>query len=328
MALSSVKDIAKDIWLILKKSFSGFRKDRGLKLSAALAYYTVFSLAPLLVLVIYMAGFLLGDNAVQSQLFSQINEIIGSEPTRQLQNMINNLKITGKSNTALVTGITTLLVGSTTVFVEIQTSINMIWRIKAKPERDWLKLIKDRLLSFSLVISLGFLLLASLIINGLVAAFSTNLADSFPQLTVLLVNGINLLLGFLVIGLLFGIIFKFLPDAEVTWREVGWGAFFTATLFMLGRYLISLYIRTADINSTYGAAGSLMVLLVWIYFTAVILYFGAEFTQAYADHIGSRIRPEAYAVHVRQEEVEEDVKELPRKDVDAEQGKKPGKSKT
>jgi membrane protein len=300
-----------NLWVILKDSFNGFLDDRCLKLSAALAYYTVFSLAPLLVLIISLISIFLGEEAIQGQIFAQINGLVGNEAAKQIQDMIKNVELSGKTNTALVIGVITLLLGATSIFVEIQDSVNLIWRVKAKPKRGWLKIIKDRLLSSSLVVSLGFLLLVSLIINGIVLALSDFLTRYIPGIGVFIISAFNFLISTGVVAVLFGVIFKVLPDAKIAWKDVRWGAFFTALLFMLGRFLIGLYIETTSTSSTYGAAGSLIVILTWIYYTAAILYFGAEFTQAYANRLGIKIEPADYAVYVEQTERERDVKSIP-----------------
>ncbi len=311
MTIQSGKQFFIDFWTLLTDSFNGFINDRCLKLSAALAYYTVFSLAPLLVMIISLISIFFGAEAVQGQIFSQINGLVGNQAAAQIQEMIKNVQLSGKTNTALALGIVTLVIGSTTIFVEIQDSVNLIWRVKAKPKRGWLKLIKDRLLSSSLVISLGFLLLVSLMVNGLVLALSNFMTQYIPRIGVVLISGINFLISMAVITALFAIIFKVLPDAKIGWKSVRWGAVFTAVLFSLGRYLIGLYIETTATSSTYGAAGSLIVILVWIYYTAAILYFGAEFTQAYATRFGVRIEPADYAVFVEQIEREHEVAVLP-----------------
>ncbi len=167
---SSIKKFFGDIWVLLKASGTGFMDDRALKLSAALAYYTVFSLAPLLVLLMSVASLFLGEEAIQGKIFGQINELVGNNAAKQIQEMIKNTTLSGNTTTALVTGIVTLLIGATSVFIEIQDSINMIWKVKAKPKRGWLKMLKDRLLSSSLVISLGFLLVVSLVVNSALLA--------------------------------------------------------------------------------------------------------------------------------------------------------------
>jgi membrane protein len=299
------------LWKILVATFSGFINDNGLKLSASLAYYTVFSLAPLLILVISLAGLFLGNDAATNRLYPQISQYVGSQAAAQIQEMLKGLQLSGKTGIAVVIGVITLLVGASSIFVEIQDSLNIIWRVKAKPKKGWLKLIQNRFLSFSLIVSLGFLLLVSLVINFLMDALSKKLLHFLPYVTSLLIKGINLGITLIVISVLFGIIFKVLPDVKIRWKDVRSGSIFTALLFMLGQYLISLYIQFTAQNSAYGAAGSIIIILLWIYYTAAILYIGAEFTQVYAEAIGSRIEPAEYAVHVQQTEVESVVKCLP-----------------
>lgn len=298
-------------WAVLSGAGSRFMDDRGLKLSAALAYYTTFSLAPLLVLIMSLASIFLGEEAIQGQIFRQINGLVGNEAAKQIQDMIKQADLSGKTNTALFVSIGTLLIGATSIFVEIQDSINQIWRVKAKPKQGWLKLLKDRLLSSSLVVSLGFLLLVSLIINGLVLALGDRLGRFLPGVSEYLISGLNFLISTAVVGVLFGVIFKVLPDAKIGWKDVRWGALFTAVLFMGGRYLIGLYIDLTATSSSYGAAGSLIVVLTWIYYIAAILYFGAEFTQAYANQVGRKIEPADHAVYVEQTEREQEVKVIP-----------------
>lgn len=298
-------------WIVIRDAFNGFTDDRCLKLSAALAYYTIFSLAPLLVLVMSLASIFLGEEAIQGQIFGQINGLVGNDAAKQIQDMIKSVSLSGKTNTALAIGIVTLLVGATSIFVEIQDSVNLIWRVKAKPKQGWLKLLKDRLLSSSLIVSLGFLLLVTFIVNGIILTLSDQLTRFLPGLGVYVVSGINFLISTVVVTILFAVIFKVLPDAKISWKDVRWGAFFTALLFMLGRYLIGLYIETTGTSSTYGAAGSMIVILTWIYYTAAILYFGAEFTLAYANHFGLKIEPADYAVYVEQTERERDVSTIP-----------------
>lgn len=311
MENKSAKNFFKDAWTLLLASFNGFMDDRCLKLSAALAYYTVFSLAPLLVLIISLLSVFYGEEATRGQIFGQINGLVGNEGAKQIQDMLKSVELSGKTNIALVSGIVTLIIGATSIFIEIQDSINLIWRVKAKPKRGWVKMLKDRLLSSSLIVSLGFLLLVSLVINGIILALSDVLTRYLPGFGVWLVSSLNFLISTGVITVLFAVIFKVLPDAKIAWKDVRWGAIFTALLFMLGRYLIGLYIETTSTGSTYGAAGSLIVILVWIYYTAAILYFGAEFTQAYANLYGIKIEPADYAVYVEQTEKERDVKHLP-----------------
>lgn len=310
------KNNIKDVFKLLKEAGACFANDKGLKLSASLSYYTTFSMAPLLLLVISLAGLFFGREAIEGRVFEELNGLIGNDAAMQVQQIIKNLELSGKTTMSVIIGALTLVIGATTVFGEIQDSINIIWRVKAKPKRGWVKLIKDRLLSGSIIVGLGFLLIVSLMINGAVLALSEMLKNHFPDMTIIIFNGINIVVSFLVITVLFGVIFKVLPDVKISWRDVRVGAFFTACLFMLGRYLIGLYIETTAAGSPYGAAGSIIVILLWVYYTAAILYYGAEFTSAYASYTGARIEPADYAVYVEQREKERDVAVIPPKQPD------------
>ena len=300
-----------DGFTILKGAFNAFMDDRALKLSASLAYYTIFSLGPLLLLMISLAGVFFGREAIQGKVFSEINGMVGNDAAKQIQDIIKNLEMSGKSTISVIIGAVTLIIGATTVFGEIQDSINMIWQVKAKPKKGWVKLIKDRLLSSSLIVTLGFLLLVSLVVNGALLAMSDRLKAFLPDITLIVFNIINVIISFIVIAVLFGVIFKVLPDAKISWKDVRSGAIFTAVLFMIGRLLIGIYIESSGTSSTYGAAGSLIVILLWVYYTAAILYFGAEFTRAYAAFKGVKIEPADYAVYVEVKERERDVEVLP-----------------
>jgi membrane protein len=303
----------KDYFTILKAAFTGFMDDMALKFSASLAYYTVFSLAPLLLLLISLAGVFLSRDVIQTKVFSEINGIVGNDAAKQIQDMINNLEMTGKSTISVIIGVVTLIIGATTVFGEIQQSINIIWQVKPKPKKGWLKIIKDRLLSGSMIVTLGFLLLVSLVLNGALDAVSDRLKNFLPDVTVTLFSIVSYIISFIVISTLFAVIFKVLPDAKISWKDVRSGAIFTAILFMIGRLIIGVYIEKTAASSAYGAAGSLIVIMLWIYYTAAILYFGAEFTRAYVDFNGKRIEPADYAVHVEQKEEEKDVAVVPPK---------------
>lgn len=289
---------------IIQNTFTIFNDVKGLKFSASLAYYTIFSLAPLLVLVISLAAIFFGQEAVEGQVFQEINSLVGDIAAAQIQTMISNFHVQEDNSLALTIGIATLVLGATTVFGDMQHSINKIWEIKAKPKRGWVKLITDRLLSSSLILSLGFLLIVSLIVNGLLMVFTDYIFKILSDLAVYITMALDLVINFLVISLLFGVIFKFLPDVKIRWKDVRSGAIFTAILFMVGRSLIGFYIQTTGQGSAYGAAGSLIILLLWIYYSAAILYMGAAFTRAYTEFKGRRIIPAEFAVHVIEEEKE------------------------
>ena len=310
------KFFEKPFFKIAKATLMGFLDDKGMKLSAALAYYTIFALAPLLLLLISLAGIFLGKDAIQGKVFEELNGLIGASAALQIQDMIKAIELSDKSTFALVIGIFTLFIGATSIFGEIQDSINIIWKVKAKPKKGWLKLLKNRLLSSSLIVSLGFLLIVSLIANGMILAMMDRLSRFLPDMTVWIANILNTAITFIVITILFGAIFKVLPDVKIKWKDVRTGAIFTACLFLIGRFLIGLYISTTATGSTFGAAGSLIVVLVWIYYTAVILYLGAEFTQVYAEDKGHHIEPADFAVAVIQKELEKDVDTLPKQHED------------
>ncbi|TDG35028.1 YihY/virulence factor BrkB family protein [Pedobacter changchengzhani] len=300
----------KGIWEVLKNSFAGFSDHKITKMSGSLAYYTVFSMAPLLVVIISLCGIFLGREAAAGQVYDQLKNFLGNDTAIQLQQLIQKASIGNKGNIAFIIGLVTLLVGSTTVFADIQDSINTIWGIKPKPKRGWLKLLKSRFLSFSVIISLGFLLLVSLGVNALLDAFSSRLQAQFEDISVVVFYVLNLAITVVVITSIFGVIYKVLPDAEIKWKDVFAGALTTAILFMIGKFAISIYIGKSNIGSTYGAAGSLVVLLLWTYYSSIILYFGAEFTKAYALKYGSEIHPADYAVTTKQVEVETEGKSI------------------
>lgn len=305
-----VKSALRNSFTILKDTAKGFSEDKGLKLSASLAYYTIFSLAPLLLLVTSLAGAIFGKDATEGTLFSELKGLIGNEAAAQIQEIIRNMELSGETTLSLIIGGVTLIVAATTVFGELQDSINMIWKVKAKPKKGWLKLIKDRLLSGSIIIGLGFILVVSLIINGALAAFNGMLKKWLPDLSVLLFSALSIIISFVVLVLIFGVIYKVLPDAKIKWKDVRAGALFTALLFLLGRYIIGLYIGVAQSGSAYGAAGSLIVVMLWVYYSAAILYFSAEFTRVHAAFKGENIIPADYAVYVEEKETEKDVKNI------------------
>jgi len=305
------KGYLKHLWKVIMATFMGFINDNGLKLSASLAYYTIFSIAPLLIIIISITSLILHHYNYNDTLYAQMAKFIGKDAVIQLQQIVMHLQLSGKTGTALVVGAVILLVGASSMFVEIQDSLNIIWRVKSKPKRSWLKWLQNRFLSFSLIIGLGFLLLASLMVNIVINALSDRLERFWPAVTVTLFDALNLVITLIVIAVLFGIIFKFLPDVKIKWRAVRSGAIFTAMMFMLGQYLIGLYLKYTAQGSAYGAAGSIIIMLVWIYYTSAILYIGAEFTEVYAEAIGSSIEPAEYAVHVQQTEIEHVVAQLP-----------------
>lgn len=305
--MKRIKAFFKNIIGLLKETFTAFSEDNAMKMSASLAYYTIFSLAPFLLIIIWLTGFFYGEQASEGQIFGQLNEFVGEDAAKQIEEFIQGVSIAGKSGLAIIIGVGTLIIGATKVFIEIQDSINSIWEVRAKPKKGWLKLIIDRVLSFSIIIGLGFLLIVSLAVNIIIDTLSATLMDYFPDTTVFLVSIINGSISFIVVAVLFAAIFKFLPDAEVKWAYVRSGAIFTTVLFIIGKYLIGLYMQYTAPASAYGAAGSMIVILLWIYYTAAILFFGAEFTKVYSKRHSGEIAPSKYAVRVVHSEIEQDV---------------------
>lgn len=304
------KNSLKAHFQILKNTVIGFMNEPSLKYSASLAYYTVFSVGPILVLMISLAGIFLGEEAIEGKVFTELRGLIGTSVAKQVQDIIKNLSLSGKSNIALTISVITLLLGATTVFGDIQNSINSIWHVRPKVKKGWLKIVKDRLLSSSLVIGLGFLLVVTLVVNGIVIALTERLQLFFPDTSVQLFNIINFLLSFGIIFLMFSIVFKVLPDVNIKWRTVRSGALFTAVLFIIGHLLIGLYIGNSGTESTYGAASAIVLILLWVYYTSAILYFGAVYTREYAIHKGTPIEPSEFAVYVEIKEVEKEVEEV------------------
>ena len=284
----------KDYWAILKDAFSCFLGDNAMRLSASLSYYTLFSLAPMLLIIISLGGIFFGREAVQGQVYDQIDGLIGSDAAKQVQEILKNAQRSGQSVWAAVVGVITLVIGATGTFAEIQDAINVIWGLKPKPKNGIVKYLITRFLSFSLIISLGFLLLVSLVVNGILDIFSQKAQLYFSDATIYIFWAINLLVVWGVIASLFTVIFKVLPDGKINWRDAFVGASFTSFLFMIGKYGIGLYLGNSSVGSTFGAAGSVVIILLWVYYSALILYFGAEFTKAYTNFYGRSIQPNKY----------------------------------
>lgn len=312
------KFTAKGIWEVLKKAGKGFSKDQVPKLSSSLAYYTIFSLGPMLLVILFLANLFWSKTAAEGMLVGQLKGMIGKTAASQIQAIIKNASVDSSNTFAAVAGFVTLFIGATTVFSQMQSSLNVIWNLKQKKDTPWWKMLLSRMLSFSLVLSLGFLLLVSLVLSGLLEGFMGKLQEMFPDVAVILIYSLNILITLLVTALLFALIYKVLPDAHIKWADVTIGAVFTAILFMIAKFGITFYIGRSDIGSTYGAAGSLVVLLLWIYAASLILYFGAEFTKAYAMKYGGHIRPNKYTITVQTVQVESNKKSVQENEQDAE----------
>jgi membrane protein len=310
--LKKIKGFFKNLWQLLVASGKGFAEDKIPKLSSSLAYCTIFSMAPLLTIVIASASLIYKKEIIEGKVFEYVSEFTDdSNIALQIQNIVSQASLSNKTSFALIIGIISLIIGATAVFLEIQDSINTIWKVKAKPRKGIAGLLTNRLKSFSLIISLGFLLLVSLILNNILGSVQTRFQDLIPLQSGWLFFILNNVLTFAVITFLFAVIFKVLPDVIIKWKPAFVGAAFTTLLFAIGKFLIDLYITKANPGAVFGAAGTLIIILLWVYYTSFILYFGAEFTQAYAEKFSEKIRPSKYAVflHITAEEVH--VNELP-----------------
>jgi membrane protein len=290
---------------LLKETVREWREDGANRLAAALAYYTTFSLAPLLVLVIAIAGLAGGREAAQTQTMAQVEDLLGVEGREFIEGMIESASRPETGLTATFIGAVTLLFGALGVFGELQNSLNTIWEVKPKPAKGWVDGVKrfviKRILSFTMVLGIGFLLLASLILSAAVSALGEYISSRWP-LADFWLGLINFIVSFLVITLLFAMIFKFLPEIKIAWKDVWLGAAVTSVLFSLGKFLIGLYLGRSEVGNTFGGAGSLAILLIWIYYSAQILFFGAEFTQVYANRYGSKIVPDPGMVKLTEQE--------------------------
>jgi membrane protein len=285
----------KKLWLLLKDTGNSWLENKVPQLAAALAYYTIFSLAPLLIIVIAVAGLVFGADAARNGLVGQIQSLVGQKGAQAIQTIIAGASRPETGVIATVIGVIVLIIGATGVFTQLQDSLNTIWGVKPRPGQSILYLLRSRLLSFGLILGIGFLLLVSLTISAALAAFGDFLRGIILGFTPLL-HIVNFLISFGVISVLFAMLFKFLPDAEVAWGDVWMGAVLTAFFFTIGKLLIGLYLGKSSLVSSFGAVSSIIIVLVWIYYSAQILYFGAEFTKVYANRYGSHIKPAAHAV--------------------------------
>jgi membrane protein len=269
------------IGVLLQEAGRGWYKHRAQRLGAALAFYTTLALAPLTIIAIAVAGYFFGEEAARGGVVDQIEHLVGRDGAIAIEALIQKAGEPHQSRIATVISVGLLLFGATGVFAELKDSLDIIWEVKRKPGLGLWTMMKTQLLSFAVVVGTGFLLLVSLLLTATLTAFTNWLSHWLP-VTVWSAYFLDLLVSFLVITFLFALIFKLLPDVTVSWRDVWIGAVLTAVLFMIGKFLIGVYIGSASIGSIYGAAGSLVVVLVWTYYSSLILFFGAEFVRAYA----------------------------------------------
>jgi len=280
-----------DVWSITKKTFIAWNAADPFRQSAVIAYYAIFSIPALLVIIITLTGFAFGREAVQGEISRQIGQAIGESTAKQVEEMIAKAGEQKNSVWATIISIVTLILGSTGVFAQLQVSLNQIWEVKVVAKKKWLKSIKDRLFSFGLILSIGFLMLLSLLLSAGLSAFSEWIKARLPDIMLLVFRFLNFILSFGITSVLFALMFRILPDARIRWKDVIIGSIVTALLFVLGKFALGVYFGKANPGSTYGAAGSVVLLMLWVSYSCMILFFGAEFTKQFAVHFGRKIEP-------------------------------------
>src|SRR5687767_10779451 len=294
-------------WGILKQTVLNFFQDDSFSYASSIAFYSIFSLPAILIISLSIGATVYERDVVQEELINQVGRLIGKESAADVEQILLNAALDSRGTLAKIVGIATLIFSATTVFISLQTSLNKIWGIKPKPERGIVKYLLDRLLSLAMVISIGFLLLVSLVVDTVLVIIQNGLAKVLADWTLYIVATLNIVVSLALITLIFAIMFKVLPDAKIKWRDVWVGSIVTTAFFALGKYLIGFYLGNSSVNSAYGAAGSLVIILVWVYYSTVIFLFGAELTSVYAEKTGSEIMPYHHAVKVQMVEVEKDV---------------------
>lgn len=289
----------------------GFFQDGIPKLSASLAYFTLFSIVPLLTVIISIGSLVYQQEAVEGKLFVDLSQFMGNEIAIEIQKFVKNTTLSGKSSWALIIGLGSLLLGASAVFIEIQDSLNKIWRVQAEPKKGWLNIIINRIISFSMIATIGFIMLVSLMLNSVLTQLGGYLQNLLPDLNISYYVLLSEIFSISVIIGLFTLIFKMLPDVVMKWKTAFVGALVTTLLFGIGKYFIDFYLSTTNPGAVYGAAGSIIVMLIWVYYTAFILYYGAEFTQVYAEKFSDGIKPSKNAVYVKQVVEKKSLEVLP-----------------
>lgn len=291
---------AKAVFELFKQTYSDWNEDKAPRLGAALAYYTVFSIAPLLVVLISVAGIFFGEQAARGEISAEIARVVGPQAAEFIEAMVQGARKPSSSIIASVVGLVTLLGSAMGVFGQLQDALNTIWEVQPKPDLSFAEKLKARLTPFMMIIGVSFLLLSSLVVSAAISALGAWMKSWLPAPEIVL-QAVNLVIGVGIITLLFALIFKVLPDVQIEWRDVWIGAALTALLFVIGQFGLAWYVGKTAAESTYGAAGSLVAVLLWVYWTSQILFFGAEFTQVYANKYGSKIVPSPHAVPVTEE---------------------------
>lgn len=299
----NLKHKLSSFWSLSKRAYFNWNRNDPWARSATIAYYALFSLPSLLIIVVTVAGYFFGREDVQLRITTEIGEFIGEESARAIEGMVSNAMLKESSTFAVVFGVAFLVFGATGVFFQLKAAMNNIWNVTAKKNTVW-RIVINRVISLGMVFVVGLLLLISLIISAVLAALRDYLASIAPVITTFMLNVLNFLISFLIITSLFAAIFKWLPDVKLKWKTTYLGAMLTTFLFLIAEFLIGLYIGTSDPGSVYGGASSVILILLWVYYTCLILFYGAEFTQQYALHRRDRVEPNEYAEPAIYQELE------------------------
>lgn len=301
----------KFFWEIAKESFSEWNASDASKDSASLAYYAIFSIPGLLIIIIWIAGNFFGEEAIRGEISRQISGMMGTDVAKSIEDMIAGALIDKKNVIMKTVGVGSLVFGATTLFFQLQQSLNELWDVEPRPKKAFVKFILDRANSLGMILILGFLLMVTMVLSSLISVLSGFITQYFGMETYLLVEMVNFIIGFGVVMLLFALMFKMLPDVDLSWRPVWSGAFLTAVLFTFGKFLLSLYFSKFQPTSTFGAAGTVILIMMWINYSCMLVFFGAEFTKVYTLKKGYRIMPSKYASWSKAKLYEESTKKNP-----------------
>ncbi|MPS65850.1 MAG: ribonuclease BN [Chryseobacterium sp.] len=285
----------KFLWQVLKETFSAWNSSSASTDSASLAYYAIFSIPGLLIIIIWIAGHFLGEEAIRGEISNQISGLMGTDAAKSIENMVAGALIDKQNIFMKIVGVGSLVFGSTTLFFQLQHSLNTLWDVEAAPKKAIVKFLLDRANSLGMILILGFLLMITMILSSLISIFNKFITQYFGLETYMLVELINFTVGFGVVMLLFALMFKILPDVEISWKSVWSGALLTTILFTLGKFLLSLYFGTTKPTSAFGTAGTVILIMMWINYSCMLVFFGAEFTKVYTYRKGYRIVPSKHA---------------------------------
>lgn len=285
----------KFFWETLKETFSEWNKSSASNDSASLAYYAIFSIPGLLIIIIWIAGYFFGEEAIRGEISSQISGIMGQDVAKSIQDMIAGALIDKENIIMKAVGVGSLVYGSTTLFFQLQHSLNTLWDVQAAPKKALIKFLLDRANSLGMILIIGFLLMITMVLSSLISVFNNWITAYFGLETYVLAQLVNFLIGFIIVMLLFALMFKVLPDVQISWKPVWKGAFLTTILFTLGKFLLSLYFGTAKPTSAFGTAGTVILIMMWINYSCMLIFFGAEYTKVYAYRKGYKIIPSKHA---------------------------------